>query len=243
MAKQKLAVFDIDGTLFRWQLYHELVFELKEQGFFGERESQALDDALLSWQAKHVSWYDYEQLVVATIEKHIAKIPPTILEETAQMVVERSGHKVYGYTLRLLQSLQKQGYYTLAISASQQEIAEQFAKKYNFDECIGAVYERSNNTYTGSMQRAIYGIKDQLIRSVLESNPNVTIKESVAIGDSGGDIKMLEMVDHPIAFNPSDDLFKVASKNNWHIVIERKNIAYTLEARHGNTVLAKTDIY
>jgi FMN phosphatase YigB (HAD superfamily) len=31
---KKLAIFDIDGTLFRWQLYHELIYRLKDQGYF-----------------------------------------------------------------------------------------------------------------------------------------------------------------------------------------------------------------
>jgi phosphoserine phosphatase len=31
---QKFAVFDIDGTLFRWQLFHELVAELGNQDLF-----------------------------------------------------------------------------------------------------------------------------------------------------------------------------------------------------------------
>ena len=238
---KKLAIFDIDGTLFRWQLYHELVFELKERDHFTDSEAKALDEALISWQAKHISWRDYEMLVIHTIEEHIRDITPQSLEASAQAVIERSAHKIYGYTAKLLKQLREKGYFTLAISASQQEIAEQFAAKYGFDDCIAALYERSDGVYTGVKARVIHGRKDEIIRDYLAEHPELTLEGSVAVGDSGGDTAMLELVETPIAFNPSDDLLDVALEHGWRIVIERKNVAYTLESTDGHVVLAKTD--
>jgi HAD superfamily phosphoserine phosphatase-like hydrolase len=238
---RQLAVFDIDGTLFRWQLYHELVFELKTIGSFSEVEAAALDDALTSWQAKHISWRDYELLVMETIERHITEITPETLETAAKIVVERSGHKIYGYTAQLLASLQQSGYYTLAISASQQEIAEQFAKRYRFDDCVAAVYERKDGRYTDQKTRMVYGRKDTLLKDYLTEHPELTLEKSVAVGDSGSDIAMLELVEHPIAFNPSEELLDAALTHHWQVIIERKNIAYTLEPKNGQFILAKTD--
>ncbi|HTK39615.1 MAG TPA: HAD family phosphatase [Patescibacteria group bacterium] len=238
---KKLAVFDIDGTLFRWQLYHELVFELKERDHFSEEEARALDEALISWQAKHISWRDYEMLVIHTIEDHIRDITPTDLEESARAVVDRSGHKIYGYTAKLLRELGEAGYFTLAISASQQEIVEQFAQKYGFDDCIGALYERVDNVYTGKKSRSVHGRKDELIHEYLATHPEITLEGSYAVGDSAGDTAMLELAETPIAFNPSDDLLDIAMERGWRIVIERKNVAYTLEGPDGHFVLAKTD--
>ena len=238
---KKIAVFDIDGTLFRWQLYHELVFELKALGRFTKQESEALDVALISWQAKHISWRDYEHLVIHTIDKHLTTIKPSELEQAAQSVVERSGHKIYSYTAKLLKRLQDEGYYTLALSSSQREIAAQFAAKYDFSDCIGQTYERTGDTYTGAKQVIVHGRKDVLINEYLSKHTDLTLEDSIAVGDSGGDISMLELVTHPIAFNPSEELLESALENSWKIVIERKNIAYTLEAQDGHVVLAKTD--
>lgn len=238
---KKLGLFDIDGTLFRWQLYHELVFELKARGYFSEPEAKALDNALLSWQAKHSSWKDYEILVIHTIERHIRQISPLELEQAAQQVVERSGHKIYGYTAKLLQQLNQEGYHTIAISASQQEIAEQFAARYDFDDCIAATYERDNGNYTGEKTRVIHGRKHEVIRQYLDEHPDITLEGSIAVGDTDGDVSMLELVEQPIAFNPSEDLLVAAIDRGWKIVIERKNIAYTLEPTDGHVVLAKTD--
>lgn len=239
--QRKLAVFDIDGTLFRWQLYHELVFELKERGQFSDDEMLTLDEALLSWQARRVPWRDYEQRVIHTIEDNLKDIMPAALEAAAETVVSRSGHKIYNYTATLLRRLQKDGYYTLALSASQQEVAEQFAARYHFDDCLAAVYERLDDTYTGGKLRHIHGRKHEIIHEYLKDHPDLTLDDSIAVGDSDGDISMLEIVTHPIAFNPSQELLTTALERRWQIVVERKSIAYTLEHVDGHVVLAKTD--
>lgn len=238
---RQIAVFDIDGTLFRWQLYHELVFELKELGHFSENEALGLDTALTSWQARRISWRDYESKVIRAIEDNIANITPETLESAARAVVERSGHKIYNYTAKLLRQLQSEGYYTIAISASQQEIAEQFAQRYDFDDCIAAVWERHNGSYTGQKSRDIFGRKNEIIRDYAQEHPDLTLDGLVAIGDSDGDVSLLQMAARPIAFNPSEELLDTAMTNGWSVVIERKNIAYSLEPHDGSYVLEATD--
>ena len=236
-------MFDIDGTLFRWQLYHELVFEIKSRGHFSEQEAEALDQAFVAWQGKFTSWHDYEFLVMETITRHLTEIAPKALEEAASHVVERSGHKIYGYTAKLLKKLQTEGYYCLALSASQQEIAEKFADKYSFDDCVAAVYEREGDNYTGNHSRVVHGHKRELLETYLADHKEIglTLDDSVAVGDSASDISMLEMVDRPIAFNPSSELLEAAMKHGWKVVVERKNIAYELEGADGHFVLARTD--
>lgn len=239
----RIAVFDIDGTLFRWQLYHELVFELKTRGHFSDSEARDLDMALVSWQGRHLSWRAYEAKIIDAIEQNITQIAPTELEAAARIVVERSGHKIYNYTGKLLRSLKEQGYHIVAVSASQQEIAEQFSARYDFDDCIAAVWERDGDNYTGRKSREIHGRKDSVVREYIAEHPEFTLDGCVAVGDSDGDISLLEMVDTPIAFNPSEELLKAARTHGWQIVIERKNIAYTLGPHDGSYLLETTDSF
>ena len=233
---KKIAVFDIDGTLFRWQLYHELVFELKKLGYF-TGEALDLDAALTSWQGRQISWSEYETKVVHAIEHNIATIAPDVLETAAKNVVEASGHKIYNYTAKLLRSLQAEGYFTIAISGSQHEIAEQFATRYGFDECIGSLWERRDGTYTGHLSREVVGRKDQIIRDYVADHPELSLDGMVAVGDSHGDISLLKMAEQAIAFNPSQELLDEAMNRGWRIVVERKNIAYILESHDGSYLL------
>jgi len=241
---QKFAVFDIDGTLFRWQLFHELVFELKDQGLLDESANQSLEQAIQDWRGLKASWSDYESQVISAIQKHIMHIKPAELEEAARVVVERSGHKVYAYTANLAKELKNKGYFLLAISGSQQEIAELFAKKHGFDACIGMVHARNGDgEFTGEYERFTYGNKAAIAREFAANN-NLTYDESYAIGDSAGDIDMLETVTYPIAFNPSSELYDAASTHNWPVVIERKNIVYRLEKDDNNGyAVAETRVF
>lgn len=238
---QKIAFFDLDGTFFRWQLYHNLVFELKDRGFFSEEAAARLDESLFDWQARQKTWYDYESDVITAFEPLLKSMDLHLFDEAAQAVVSKSGHKIYNYTKKLLDNLNSQGYFTLAISGSQQEIAESFANMYGFSDCIGVLYERSNGKLTGNVVRRVPGRKHEIIKEFLGSHPEITLEGSIAIGDSGGDISMLEIVDRPIAFNPSEELLAKAKENGWEIIIERKNIAYTLKRGDDGYLLEKTD--
>ncbi len=239
---KKVAFFDIDGTLFRWQLYHELVFELKNMGKFSEDEANQLDQALVDWQAKRKTWLDYEIIAVDIFEKNITNISPDELKAASKLVVERSGHKIYNYTLNLLRQLQKQDYFTVAISGSGQELVEVFAEIYGFDHYVGRTFETIDGEFSGNTTRHTLGRKGKIAREVIQAE-NLSLDDSFAVGDSGSDIEMLELVKNPIAFNPSTELLEAARQNGWRVVIERKNIAYTLESQNGSIVLAKTDSF
>jgi len=245
MKKQPIAVFDIDGTLFRWQLYHELVFELNSRGVFDPPTAELLENALVEWNAGLRDWHDYEMAVVNSLEPIIASLPIDVYNDAVKAVMAQSGHKTYAYTKNLAKSLKKQGYFLLAVSGSQQEIVEPFTERYGFDDCIGALYERDGETFTGTIIRRVPGRKHSIVTEYLGSHPELTLKGSVAVGDTEGDISILEIVDTPIAFNPSAPLFDVAMKKDWKVVIQRKNIAYTLgkegKEQDGPFILEKTD--
>lgn len=241
---QKIAFFDLDGTFFRWQLYLELVFELKDRGVFSTEVAELLNESFVAWQGKQSPWRDFEITTIQAFESALGDLETSVFDEAAQAVVSRSGHRIYNYTKQLLNTLKQEGYFTLAISGSQQEIAEPFAKKYGFDDCIGAVYERRDTRFTGNISRYVPGRKHEIIQHFMDSNPGIALEGSVAIGDSEGDISMLDMVDRPIAFNPSVKLMEEAQKKGWEIVIERKSLAYTLKkGSDGSYILAQTDSY
>ncbi len=238
---KKLAIFDLDGTLFRWQLYHELVFRLKDKGCFTADVSGELDDAFLAWNSRQSSFNDYERRVIKAFVPHLQEIPTATYDETVQEVVEASGHKVYAYTLKLVQRAKKDGYHLLALSGSQQEIVDQFAALYGFDDCIGSLYNRTKDGFTGEISRHVPSSKAELITQYAEEH-GFDLRDSLAIGDSHSDVGLLELVGDPIAFNPSEELLSVAQSRGWRIVIERKNIAYTLEPGADTYSLASAEV-
>jgi phosphoserine phosphatase len=48
------------------------------------------------------------------------------------------------------------------------------------------------------------------------------------VGDTEGDIPLLESVSRPICFNPNQNLYSYAKRMNWEVVVERKDVIYTI---------------
>jgi HAD superfamily phosphoserine phosphatase-like hydrolase len=241
-AGKKFAVFDIDGTLFRWQLFHELVEELTLEENFPEDDFLKFDDAWKKWRGGEISFSDYERVVVTVFYTYLPNIPIDTYLKACWRVVDRSGHKSYLFTKKLLKRLQTEGVVTIAISGSQQEIVDMFADRYGFDHVFGTLYERKNGAFTGKEARATYGRKHLILKDLIKQH-GLTAKGSVGIGDSDSDIQMLEMVEQPIAFNPSEKLFNYAKLAGWQVVLERKNIVYTLDNDDGSYILAEAKPY
>lgn len=240
--QHKFAVFDIDGTLYRWQLYHELVQTLALAGVFSETAFHELDDKWNRWRGGELAFDEYEQFVVNVMIQNLPLIPVPTFEAACDTVIEQSAHKVHHYPKALLRQLKTEGYTIIAITGSQQELIDRFAAKYGFDIAIGALYERDGDHFTGVITRPTMGHKPQLLREIVTEH-NLTFQDSLAIGDSDGDAALLELVERPIAFNPSEGLFERAKEEGWPIVIERKNIAYRLEKHGTELVLAETIVY
>lgn len=231
-----LAVFDIDGTLFRWQLYYEVVLRFLDEGLITEPDATKVRAAYTQWQSRVGTFHDFEMIAISALDNHLVSIDMKAFERTVSAVLADSSHRVYSYSRNLAKQLKDEGYFLLAISGSMQEIAEPFAKQYGFDECLGWLYERSSGAFTGKTIRRTVGNKAQLLNEYVNAN-GFTLEKSLAIGDSGGDIDMLGLVERPIAFNPSEELLDEAAKQGWEIVVERKNIAYSLQKGTDGTYL------
>lgn len=226
---RKFAVFDIDGTLFRSGLYREVAYEMMKMGILPQ---EMLDETTVKnreWRHRiHGNAFEeFDMLVVDRIHSNLPNIKIADYEKAAQVVIEKRAENIYVYTRNLLKELKEQGYFLIAISGSQTELVEPFAQKYGFDDWVGQRWERGEEYFTGNITRT-HTDKD-IILSGLIGHHNLTLKGSVAVGDSNGDTGMLKMVEHPIAFNPTHELYEYAVEHSWMIVIERKNMIYTLQ--------------
>ena len=69
--------------------------------------------------------------------------------------------------------------------------------------------------------------KANIVARVLDKEA-VTKKGSIGVGDTDGDIPLLESVERPICFNPNKRLHDHATRLDWDIVVERKDMIYEL---------------
>lgn len=228
-AGRPFAVFDIDGTLLRWQLYHAVTDQLIKLGKFEGSGYDTVKKARRTWKDRthKNSFQEYEQTLVKYFQKAIKGLSQEDLIEASKLVIEEYKDQVYTFTRDLIYDLKEQGYLLFAISGSQNEIVTLLAEHYGFDAAAGTIYETTNHKYNGKSQVLKSEQKVKTLRHFIDKF-GCTTKGSIAVGDSEGDIYMLDFVEHPIAFNPSSELFKHSMEHGWQIVVERKNVVYRL---------------
>lgn len=228
--KIKLAIFDIDGTIFRSSLLIELINGLVNNGIFPKVALKEIQKEYTAWLNRKGSYDDYIQKVIDIHLKYIPNKNQVEVEAVAKDVIEFLKDRTYVFTLKLISKLKKQKYFLVTISGSPTYIVSDYAKILGFKASFGSQYEVKNGYFTGKVLNLdTFYKKDLILKNyVKQKGLNVDWKNSVAVGDSESDVAMLNLVGKPVAFNPNTGLLKIAQKKKWKIVVERKNVIYEL---------------
>lgn len=236
---QPFAVFDLDGTLIRWQLYHALGDELVRQGIIDPTDFAVVKQARMNWKKRSHSdsFKAYELALIKVIDGAMSGLKVNQLELAFNKVINEYKDQVYTYTRELIEELKANNYRLFAISASHADMVKMIAEHYGFDDFSGTEYAVKDGTYTGEKDVIKLNRKTDKLRE-LAKKYQCTYEASIAVGDSEGDIPMLEIVELPIAFNPTQALFDHAKQHNWAVVVERKNVVYELEPHERSYILA-----
>ena len=229
MKGKKLAVFDIDGTIFRSSLVVELVEAMIQAGIFKPNVRKVYAASFKRWLNREDDYEKYINAVVKAYINNIHGIEYKKYSKLANKVIKFHSNRVYKYTRDLIKNLKTKNYFLLAISHSPNEAVQTFANIFGFDAVYGRIFEvDKNGKMTGNMvYRDLIDHKEKVIKRVLEKH-NLTLKGSIGVGDTENDIPVFKMVDHPICFNPNQKLYNYAKKKNWPIVVERKDVIYHL---------------
>jgi len=235
-AREPLAVFDVDGTLFRRGLLPALTRRLVNEEVFPERVREELSEDYYAWVERRGSYETYDELVMELFLRELKGVSVAELQRCARAEVEAHGRRLHIYTRDVARRLKEAGYHLIAISGSPQEILDLFLKPLGFDRAWGTVLAQDEGRYTGEVLQDPFKNKRRVLEEFLE-DANVSLEGSVGVGDTLSDVGFLEMVETPIAFNPNRRFFEVARQHGWPIVVERKDVIYNLQKRLEDPVL------
>jgi HAD superfamily hydrolase (TIGR01490 family) len=237
LAKEPLAVFDVDGTLFRRGLLPALTRRLVNEEVFSERVREELSQDYYAWVERRGSYDTYDKLVMELFLRELEGVPVAKLRRCATVEVEAHGRRLHMYTRDMAWRLKEAGYHIIAISGSPQEILDLFLKPLGFDRSWGTVLAQdARGCYTGEVLQDPFKNKRRVLEKFLQ-DAGVGLEGSVGMGDTLSDVGFLELVQTPIAFNPNRSLFEVARQRGWPIVVERKDVIYNLQRRLEDPVL------
>ncbi len=228
--KYEFATVDADGTFYRGSLLADLVVALIIAGIFPKEALYEYEKQEAAWRDREGAHNDYIMAVVHVFMKYIQGKDYFEILEVCKDVVEQYKKRTYVYTKKRIEELKNDGYKLIMISHSPKMIVDIFAKEHGFDKSYGIYYETDKDKkFTGkTMHQDLIMDKGKIIDRILaDTKLNVGIKGSYAFGDTTGDISMFEKVEHPVLFNPNQDLIDYAKhKSGWQIVVERKDVIY-----------------
>lgn len=226
---RKLAIFDVDGTIFRSSLLIELVEAMIEERLWAPEVRLGYAKEYERWLDRRGSYEDYLTAVVEVFMEHLKGIRYRDFEQVVKKVIKKCEGRVYTYTRGLLKELKKKKYFLLAISQSPKAILDPFCKKLGFDKVYGRFYELGpTDRFTGNVvDEHLIANKANIVRRVLEKE-GLTLKDSIGVGDTESDFSFLELVERPICFNPNAKLYRHARREGWKVVVERKDVIYEI---------------
>ncbi len=227
MRKNKAAIFDIDGTIFRNSLTIELHWQLIKEGVFPKSDLKKIDRYYWAWVNRKGDYQDYLDKVVESFNRGIKDKPVKTISRAARQVVKRQNSVVYRFTRDLIEKLRKT-HSLIAISGSPIEIVREFNRYWKFDFILGTEMEIKNGYFTGKETVVHSHDKKQALKYVF-SELKQNFSETVGVGDTENDVGILANVDKPICFNPSLKLYEIAKKKKWPVVVERKNVIYKIQ--------------
>lgn len=227
ISKRRVAIFDIDGTIFRSSLVIELTDALIQKGLFPLRARRIYAASYRRWLDRKDSYEKYIGDVVDAFGKNIRSVKRKDFTYVTKRVIAFHKNRVYRYTRDLLHELKRKHYFLIAISHSPRDIVAAFAEDAGFDKIYGRIYEvGKNGKFTGSVLCTdLINDKGGILKRAV-AKEKLSLAHSIGVGDTETDISFLNLVEHPICFNPNKKLYAVAKKKGWDIVVERKDVIY-----------------
>jgi len=227
--EKKIAIFDIDGTIFRKNLQFELINELSWMNIFPRKVRDQIVALYTDWLEHQGTYEQYREGLVQLYEKNISGCKLEDVQRASKVVVSFHQNRTYIFAEQLIAKLRKEGYHMIAISGSPIEVVKEFNLSHlQFDAVFGSVYEiNEKGSYTGKSLYEPVKDKGNLLKQYAYEH-NMTFKDSYGMGDTESDASFLQLVENPIAFNPNNNLKEIAQQRGWKIVVEKKDVVYDM---------------
>ncbi len=216
-----LAIFDLDNTLlhgdsdYEWgqflvakKLVDEDKYQKANKVFYEDYKNGTLDIfEFSSFSFQPLSIRTMEELKILHDEYLTTVIKPMITKKSRQLIKK---HNQQGDTL-------------IIITATNSFVTHPIATELGIENLLATDPLIVNGRYTTKIDGTPCFQEGKITRlnQWLENN-NENMKGSTFYSDSHNDISLLEVVDTPVAVDPDDKLFEVATSRGWEIISLRE---------------------
>ena len=216
-----LAIFDLDNTLlagdsdYLWGVYlsdHGIVdrdhYERENARFYDEYKAGRLDIyEFLAFSLRPLADNAPEDLERWRAD-FLDRIIDPLITDRARALVER--HRSAGDTLMI-------------ITATNAFVTAPIAECFGIEHLIATDPERVNGGYSGRVE-GVPSFREGKVTRLEQwlAGRQETLTGSHFYSDSHNDLPLLERVDHPVAVNPDDRLFTLATQRGWPVISLRE---------------------
>lgn len=214
--KRTFAVFDIDWTLHHSSLGVEFLFELSRQGYL---ENELSEDIYRTWRKTADRRAFFREHFAEIYDTGLRGVPKTNLEHAGRSLAERVELTIFDELRHEIKQSQQADKLMIAISQSPSIAVQPLAELLGFDVCISLEFEY--DMYENYLQPRYRSDEEKdkgILLKLLVEKHNLCFADSRAYGDSLDDLPMLELVERPVAVNPSSELRLVAEERGWRII-------------------------
>lgn len=218
----RVAIFDFDGTLYKQETFQLMMDFFKKHPQYNKYYRPFYRAILPRFLAYKMKLYPEPRMKERSMEIYINALRQlskteinTFFHDMAQQMQDDFNELV----VKKLQEHRKNNVYTMLVSGAFVPLLEAVTQSFHFDQIIGTEVPFHKNAFDETTP--IFHIQGQRkTDKILQALKNHTIDwdNSYAYGDSYSDLPVLQLVGHPIAVDPDDQLRTHAKRHGWQIL-------------------------
>ncbi|MFH0837211.1 MAG: HAD-IB family hydrolase [Candidatus Aenigmatarchaeota archaeon] len=215
--RDRIAIFDVNDCLVDGFLIVEFSRYLAEKRIINEIDAKKIEDIWNMYKKGKTNFDSASNTIIDHYALAVKGVNLTKLKKTAEEFVNEGNVQLFSYSRRLF-TLMASYMRTLIITKMPLELVESLKSIFPFQSALSTILEVKNNKLTGNIAKNLSGQERKVtaLKAWFAQNC-VDMNNSIGFGDSHHDLAFLNMVNIPVALNPSPQLEKIAKKNNWLI--------------------------
>lgn len=220
--KTRLAILDVDGTLFDGTLGIELLKQLIKRGIFSNQVGSQILYLYNQYKQDQVEKSVVVQKIYDLFAQGIAGQRLNIVATIAQDTWHEVAHNLFAFADQFISQLKSAGFRIILLSGSPIEMIGHLANQLQISssDLITGIFEISQDFYTGKIVSYPGSSSDKVSainRFIQTHRLSVDWANSLAIGDNERDLGILSLVGLPIAFEPNAILAQQAALQHMYI--------------------------
>lgn len=209
------AFFDLDRTLISRSSSLALAGTFRRRGLIGRRQAVKAVVAQLVFTRFGAGQSRVGQTADSAMSI-LRGLPVTLMQEIAAEAWEPVLKPlVYQEAVSLAEEHRARGERVYIASAALHEVVEEISTRLGFDGAIASRAEVRDATFTGRLERRLYGQAKADAVVELATTEGIDLSSSTAYSDSCSDVPFLEAVGHPVVVNPDRELRRLADGAGW----------------------------